>query len=77
MLNQLDVDYLLQREAEERQRAASALDPSVQLVHLELAERYADAAWAAEEQLDCPVRASGLWQRHDSLQQRVSAPTPS
>ncbi|WBO24429.1 hypothetical protein [Sphingomonas abietis] len=77
MLNQLDVDYLLQREAEERQRAASALDPSVQSVHLELAERYADAALAAEEELDCPVRASEPWHRHDDIQQQVSAPAPS
>lgn len=72
MLNQQDVDYLLKREAEERERATTAPDISSQSVHFELAERYADAAWAAEEELDSPVRASGLWRRHDPLPEKTS-----
>lgn len=66
MLYQSDIDYFLKREVEERERAASAGDQAVQSAHFELAERYADAAWSAEEALDSPVRASGLWPRHDA-----------
>lgn len=65
MLQQHDIDYLLMREVEERARAAASSNPAVQAVHLRLAERYADAIWSAEEELDCPTRASGLWPRDD------------
>lgn len=43
-------DYLIRREAQERARAAGAVDPCARRVHLDLAQRYADrqAALATE-----------------------------
>lgn len=61
MPTQDDADYFLKREVEERGKAASSDHPSVRAIHIELAERYANAAWPLEEALDRPARASGLW----------------
>jgi hypothetical protein len=72
MLRQQDVDYFLKREVEERAQANSCTDPAASAAHFELAERYADAAWSAEQELDSPVRASGLWPQHDLPAERMS-----
>jgi hypothetical protein len=39
-----DVEYALQREAQERIAAQAAIDPAVRHIHLKLAEHYAEQA---------------------------------
>ncbi len=45
-----DVEYALEREAQERIAAKTAIDPAAREIHLALAERYADQASAPSEQ---------------------------
>ena len=39
-----DVDYHLRREAQERALAATSIDPSARIIHVELADRHAEIA---------------------------------
>ena len=58
---QLDLDYCRRRAAEERRAEAVSQSAYVREVHFQMAERYADRAWALEEVLDGPYEPSGLW----------------
>ena len=44
-----DIEYLLAREQQETAAYLDATDPRIRDVHQELAERYADAIWVAQE----------------------------
>lgn len=41
MMDQATTDYYAKREQQERELAASATDPSIAAIHLDMAERYA------------------------------------
>ena len=58
---QIDLDYFRRRAAEERRAEAVSQSVYVREVHFQMAERYADRAWALEEVLDGPYEPSGLW----------------
>lgn len=47
MSSRSEIDYFLQRERQERARAASCKDVTARCVHLEMAQRYHDRAQAA------------------------------
>ena len=49
MIPKYDIEYSLAREAQERFTSANAADSAARVVHAELADRYADRAWAARE----------------------------
>jgi len=44
-----EIDYAVEREAQERIAAKMAVDPAARHIHLTLAERYADQATAPSE----------------------------
>jgi hypothetical protein len=44
-----DIEYLLAREQQETAAYLDATDPRIRDVHQELAERYTDAIWGAQE----------------------------
>ena len=48
IVRESDLDYFRRRAAEERQAAASASEPAVRRVHLDLARRYDDALEAEQ-----------------------------
>jgi hypothetical protein len=56
-----DLDFCARRETEERAAAASAIDPTVKSIHLDMADRYADRAWGLEKDrhLEETARKSG------------------
>jgi len=60
MTNQYDFEYFKKREAEERLLSECSKDPATRAAHFEMAERYADAVWSAEEALENQARASGF-----------------
>jgi hypothetical protein len=58
MIPKYDIEYSLVREAEERLASKNAADDTARVAHAELANRYADRAWAArnaryEDSIDC------------------------
>jgi hypothetical protein len=51
MISENDIDYCLVREAEERLASKNASSDTARIAHAELADRYAERAWAAREAL--------------------------
>ncbi len=49
MQREHDVEYALEREAQERIAAKTAIDPAARAIHLKLADCYADQAKAPSE----------------------------
>jgi hypothetical protein len=49
MIPEYDIEYSLVREAEERLASKNAADDTARVAHAELANRYADRAWAARD----------------------------
>lgn len=56
-----EIEFLLQREKDERQLAAQASSICARSAHWRLAEHYADQAHALSENVPGPALRSGLW----------------
>jgi len=59
--NSTELEYCRMREAQERKAEAAGQCTYTREAHFEMAERYADRAWALEEAVDGPYQPSGLW----------------